>query len=53
MSERPAKPTADAAPAVPERVLLFCVASGTDYAGQLWLTKEGRTVVAALLSKGG
>jgi hypothetical protein len=31
--KRPAKPTADAAPAVsiPERVLLFCVASDTDW----------------------
>jgi hypothetical protein len=29
----PAKPTADAAPAlsIPERILLFCVASGTDW----------------------
>jgi hypothetical protein len=33
MSKRPAKPTADAAPAlnIPERLLLFCVASGTDW----------------------
>jgi hypothetical protein len=33
MSKRPAKPTADAAPAlsIPERVLLFCVASDTDW----------------------
>jgi hypothetical protein len=33
MSKRPAKPTADAAPrlSIPERVLLFCVASDTDW----------------------
>jgi hypothetical protein len=33
MSKRPAKPTAAAAPArsIPERVLLFCVASDTDW----------------------
>jgi hypothetical protein len=33
MSKRPAKPTADLAPAlsIPERVLLFCVASDTDW----------------------
>jgi hypothetical protein len=33
MSKRPAKLTADAAPelSVPERVLLFCVASDTDW----------------------
>jgi hypothetical protein len=34
MSKRPAKPTAaDAPPAlnIPERILLFCVASGTDW----------------------
>jgi hypothetical protein len=33
MSKRPVKPTADAAPAlsIPERILLFCVASGTDW----------------------
>ena len=78
LSKRPAKPTADAAPAlsISERVLLFCVASDTDWehagitgmtvttmivrgliqrdpAGRLWLTKEGRTVFAALLAKGG
>jgi hypothetical protein len=69
---------ADAAPAlsIPERVLLFCIASDTDWehasvtgmtvtamivrsliqrdpAGRLWLTKEGRAVLAALLAKGG
>jgi hypothetical protein len=78
LSKRPAKPMADAAPAlsIPERVLLFCVASDTDWehagitgttvtamivrgliqrdpAGRLWLTKEGRAVLAALLAKGG
>jgi hypothetical protein len=78
MSKRPARPTADAAPAlsIPERVLLFCVASDTDWehagitgttvtamivrgliqrdpAGRLWLTKEGRAVLAALLAKAG
>jgi hypothetical protein len=79
MSKRPARPTADAAPALsipPERVLLFCVASDTDWAhagitgttvtamivrgliqhdpaGRLWLTKEGRAMLAALLAKGG
>ena len=33
MSKRPAKPTAAATPAlsIPERVLLFCVASDTDW----------------------
>jgi hypothetical protein len=33
LSKRPAKPTADAAPAlsISERVLLFCVASDTDW----------------------
>ena len=33
MSKRPAKPTADAAPGlnIPERILLFCVASDTDW----------------------
>jgi hypothetical protein len=33
MSKRPAKPTADvpAALTIPERILLFCVASGTDW----------------------
>ena len=78
MTKRPARPTAAAAPAlsIPERVLLFCVASDTDWehagitcarvtamivrgliqrdpAGRLWPTKEGRTVLAALLAKGG
>ena len=78
MSKRPAKPTADAAPAlsIPERVLLFCVASDTDWehagitgttvtamivrgliqrdpAKGLWLTKEGRAGLAALLVKSG
>ena len=78
MSKRPARPTAAAAPplSIPERVLLFCVASDTDWehagitgmtvtamivrgliqrdpAGRLWPTKEGRTVLAALLAKGG
>ena len=61
---------------IPERVLLFCVASDTDWehagitgttltamivrgliqrdpAGRLWLTKEGRAVLAVLLAKGG
>jgi hypothetical protein len=57
MSKRPAKPTADAAEGIPERILLFCVASDTDWehagiqrdAGRLWLTKVGRAVLAALL----
>ena len=33
MSKRPAKPTADASPglSIPEPVLLFCVASDTDW----------------------
>ena len=33
MIKRPAKPTADAAPGlnIPERILLFCVASDTDW----------------------
>jgi hypothetical protein len=33
MSKRPAKPMADAAPglSIPERILLFCVASDTDW----------------------
>jgi hypothetical protein len=33
MSKRPAKPTADAPPtlSIQERILLFCVASGTDW----------------------
>ena len=74
MSKRPAKPTAAAAPAlsIPERFLLFCAASDTDWehagitgmtvivrgliqrdAGRLWLTNEGRAVLAALLVKGG
>ena len=78
MSKRPAKLTVDAARtlSIPERVLLFCVASDTDWehtgitgttvttmivrgliqrdpAGRLWLTKEGRAVLAALLAKGG
>jgi hypothetical protein len=78
MSKRPAKPTADASPglSIPEPVLLFCVASDTDWehagvtgttvtamivrgliqrdpAGRLWLTKEGRAVLGALLAKGG
>ena len=71
-----ASKAADAAPAlsIPERVLLFCVASDTDWehagitgttvtamivrgliqrdpAGRLWLTKEGRAVLAALLGQ--
>ena len=78
MSKRPARPTAAAAPplSIPERVLLFCVASRTDWehvgitgatvtamivrgriqrdaAGRLWLTKEGRAGLTALLAKGG
>jgi hypothetical protein len=78
MSKRPAKARADAAPAlsIPERILLFCVASGTDWehagvtgatvtativrgliqrdpAGRLWLTKEGRAILAALAKGGG
>jgi hypothetical protein len=70
-----AKPTAEvqaAALSVPERLLLFCVASGTDWeragitgamvttmmikgligrkpTGGLYLTQEGRAVLAALL----
>ena len=55
MSKRPAKLTAAASPglSIPERVPLFCVASGTDYAGLLRLTKEGRAGLTALLAKGG
>ena len=66
MSKRPAK--ADAAPAlsIPERVLLFCVAS--DHAGIMGMTLtamivrgliqrdpagEGRAVLAAMLATGG
>jgi hypothetical protein len=59
---------------IPERVLLFCVASGTEWeragvtgpevtaaivrglvqrdpAGQLWLTKEGRTTFKELIER--
>ena len=73
MSKRPAKAAAAPVLSIPERVLLFCVASDTDWehagitgttvivrgliqrdpAGRLWLTKEGRAVLAALLAKGG
>ena len=69
MSKRPAKPTADGAPAlcIPERILLFCVASDTDWehAGITGTTVtamrgliqrdpvgEGRAVQTALLAKG-
>ena len=74
MSKRPAKPTAALALSIPERVLLFCVASDTDWehagitgarvtamivrglvqrdpAGRLWMAKEGRAVLAALLGQ--
>jgi hypothetical protein len=76
MRKRPAKPTAAGAPAlsIPARVLLFCVASDTDWehvgiagttvtativrglvqrdpAGRLWMAKEGRAVLAALLGQ--
>ena len=68
MSNRPAMPTAAAAPplSIPERVLLFCVAS--DHAGIMGMTLtamivrgliqrdpagEGRAVLAAMLATGG
>jgi hypothetical protein len=76
MSKRPARSRAAASPglSIPERVLLFCVPSDTDWehagitgttvtamivrgfiqrdsAGRLWLTKEGRAVLAALLAE--
>ena len=76
MSKRPAKAAAAPVLSIPERVLLFCVASDTDWehagitgttvtamivrgliqrdpARRLWLTKEGRAVLAALLAKAG
>ena len=78
MTKRPARPTTEVAPAltIPERILLFCVASDTDWehagitgttvtamivrgliqrdpAKGLWLTKEGRAGLAALLVKSG
>jgi hypothetical protein len=70
----PAKAAAHTTPAltIPERILLFCIASGTDWeragitgstvtnmivrglirrdpAGRLWLTKDGRAALDALL----
>jgi len=71
MSKRPAKLTADAASALstPERVLMFCVASDTDWGHAITGTTvtamivrgliqrdpvgEGRAVQTALLAKGG
>ena len=67
MSKRPAKLTADAAEGIPERILLFCVASDTDWEhagitgttvtamivrGLIQRDPAGR-VLAALLAKGG
>jgi hypothetical protein len=65
MSKRPAK--ADAAPAlsIQERILLFCVASGTalvtsmvikgliarEPTGGLYLTKEGRAALRTLMGE--
>ena len=72
--QRTGEARGNAAPrlSIPERVLLFCAASDTDWehagitgmtvivrgliqrdAGRLWLTNEGRAVLAALLVKGG
>ena len=76
--QRTGEARGNAAPglSIPERVLLFCVASDTDWehagitgttvtamivrgliqrdpAGRLWLTKEGRAVLTALLAKAG
>jgi hypothetical protein len=78
MSKPPAKAAAHTTPAltIPERILLFCVASGTEWeragitgstvtnmivrgliqrdpTARLWLTKDGRVALHALLAKDG
>jgi len=55
MSKRPAKPTADAAPplSIPERVLLFCVSSDTDWehAGITGITGMTAMIVRGLIQR--